>query len=79
MSGGAFEYDQYKIGEIAANIDVYLGSGYSPETLAKFEEAVRTLRRAEIMANRIDWLLSGDDGEESFHKRWDEDLKRLNQ
>jgi hypothetical protein len=26
---------------------------------------------------RMDWLLSGDDGEESFLKRLDEDLKKL--
>jgi hypothetical protein len=26
---------------------------------------------------RMDWLLSGDDGSESFLKRIDEDLKKL--
>jgi hypothetical protein len=26
------------------------------------------------MAQRVDWLISGDDGEESFHQRWKEEL-----
>jgi hypothetical protein len=34
---------------------------------------------AEIYAQRIDWLLSGDDGEDSFRKRLKEDLERLKQ
>lgn len=50
---------------------------FSDETLAKFIEARDTLRRASVMAQRVDWLVSGDDGEESFHRRWEEDLKEL--
>jgi len=77
MSGGHFNYNQHYVGDIASDIDLFLGGGYSKETLEKFKEAVYTLRKAQIMAQRIDWLLSGDDGEESFHKRWDEDLTEL--
>ncbi len=50
---------------------------YSRETINKFKKAVRKLREAEIYAQRIDWLLSGDDGEESFHERLKEDLREL--
>jgi len=32
------------------------------------------LRKAAIYAQRIDWLLSGDDGEESFLERLKEEL-----
>jgi hypothetical protein len=42
------------------------------------KEAVNVLRVAQIYAHRIDWLFSGDDGEESFLKRLDEDLEKLN-
>ena len=77
MSGGHFNYNQNIVGDIANDIDLFLGGGHSKETLAKFKEAVHTLRKAEIMAQRIDWLLSGDDGEESFHRRWAEELKEL--
>jgi hypothetical protein len=34
---------------------------------------------AEIYAQRIDWLLSGDDGEDSFRERLKEDLEKLKQ
>ena len=77
MSGGKFDYNQHIMGDIASEINVYLGNGWSQETLDKFKEAVVALRRAEIMAQRVDWLLSGDDSEETFHVRWDEDLREI--
>jgi hypothetical protein len=50
---------------------------YPDEVIAKFKDAVNILNIAEVYAHRIDWLLSGDDGEESFLKRLDEDLNKL--
>lgn len=52
--------------------------GYSKETITEFKKAVHILKQAEIYAQRIDWLLSGDDGEENFHKRLKDDLEKLN-
>lgn len=92
MSGGHFNYEQYKITDIADEVehlietnnleekDEYgdcIGRHFEPETIAKFKEALITLRRAQVMAQRIDWLVSCDDGEESFHKRWGEDLAKI--
>lgn len=84
MSGGHFDYQQYKITYIADEIEEaiknssdfypYGGGGLSNATLAKFEIAVNLLRDAAKMVHRIDWLLSGDDGEETFHKRWNEEI-----
>ena len=89
MSGGHFDYDQYRISRIADDIQQLIdsnddeslndfgekrGRGYTPETIARFKVAVFTLHKAQIMAQRVDWLVSGDDGEESFHKRWSEEL-----
>ena len=51
---------------------------YPDEVIEKFKEAVKYLRIAEIYAQRVDWLLSADDGEETFLKRLDEDLNKLN-
>jgi len=51
---------------------------YPDEVIAKFKDAVNILNIAEVYAQRIDWLLSGDDREESFLKRLDEDLEKLN-
>ena len=50
---------------------------YSEETLQEFRRGIAILKRASIYAQRIDWLLSGDDGEESFHKRLKEELEKL--
>jgi hypothetical protein len=98
MSGGHFNYDQYKINDIVHSIesiidknntpvdkndrwgdwddrDVYYN--YSDEVIEKFKEGVKILKQAQIYAQRIDWLVSCDDGEDSFLKRLDEDLKNI--
>lgn len=91
MSGGHFEYQQYRIEDIARSIeeliesnddesltewDTRRGEGYSAETIEKFKTTIDTLRKAAIMAQRVDWLVSGDDGEDSFHRRWVEELSK---
>lgn len=43
----------------------------------KFKEAIKILKQAEIYIQRIDWYLSGDDGEKSFIERLEEELKEL--
>lgn len=50
---------------------------FSKETLAELRKAVHIFKQAEIYAMRIDWLLSGDDGEESFHERLKEELGKI--
>jgi hypothetical protein len=52
---------------------------YPDEIIDKFKEAVKIIRTAQIYAQRIDWLMAGDDGEESFLKRLQEDLEELKQ
>mgnify|MGYP003662079152 FL=1 len=84
MSGGRFNYKQHHLLDMADDIGSQIlnndsekknmwgdsiGNRYSPETIAEFEKAVKALKLAYIYAQRIDWLLSGDDGEDSFHKR----------
>lgn len=84
MSGGYFNYDQYKISQIIEAIDGLLfhngSSGYHnypPDIVEKFKIAVNKLEEAFVYTQRIDWLLSGDDGEESFRKRLKHDLEGL--
>ena len=50
---------------------------YSKETIKEFKKGLAILRKAYVYAQRIDWLLSGDDGEESFHERLKEELDNL--
>ncbi len=51
---------------------------YPEPVLRRMEEAVYALRAAAIYAQRVDYLLSGDDGEESFEERLQEELAELN-
>ena len=48
-----------------------------PEVLEEFKKGLKILKTAAIYAQRIDWLLSGDDGEQSFKERLKEDLDEL--
>jgi hypothetical protein len=92
MSGGAFDYWQYHISQIADQIEGYIvnnndlsldewgtprGREYSPETVKRFKEGLFALRLAFIYAQRIDWLISGDDGENTFHQRLNRELDEI--
>lgn len=89
MSGGHFDYKQYEIGYIADEVQQLIltndsteknewgdekGYHFSSETIAEFKKGLDLLRQAQIYAQRIDWLVSGDDGEDSFHSRLQEEL-----
>jgi hypothetical protein len=50
---------------------------YPDDIIEEFKKGVDMLRKAQIYAQRIDWLISGDDGEESFRERLKEDLDKL--
>ena len=62
-------YQEYEDGEYHPE--------YTEETIQIFKDAVKILRKAAIYANRIDWLLSGDDGEDNLKERLKEELKEL--
>lgn len=53
------------------------GERYTKETIEEFKKGIEALRKAYVYARRIDYLLSGDDGEETFHKRLKEELKNF--
>ena len=50
---------------------------YPESVLRRMEEAVYALKRASIYAKRTDYLLSCDDGEESFEERLKKELAEL--
>lgn len=92
MSGGHFDYNQFRIYEIAEDIDNIIrnnknkefnrwgeeiGHHFPPEIIVKFTLAVKILKTAYVYTQRIDWLLSGDDGEKSFLKRLAEELGEI--
>jgi TFIIF-interacting CTD phosphatase-like protein len=47
------------------------------EIITEFKNAYEILRKAEIYAQRIDWYLAGDDGEDSFLERLEDELDIL--
>jgi hypothetical protein len=107
MSGGHFDYEQYRINTIADSIldiirenedgyedypeGVFYDYGtdgkikdkpdgwqrYTDDIIEKIKEGYRMCRIASIYAQRIDWLVSGDDGEKQFHSRLNEDLENI--
>lgn len=88
MSGGHFNYQQSRINDIADEIEYQIDNNgetsdygytteYSPEVIKEFKNAVYQLRKAFAYAQRIDWLLSADDGEDTFRERLAEELKIL--
>lgn len=50
---------------------------FRPDVEQAMKEGVEALKKAYIYAHRIDWFLSGDDGEDSFLRRLNEELKTL--
>lgn len=93
MSGGHFQYKQWEIGHIADEVEQLIidndndeqdrygdikGCHFSPETIKEFKQGLLILRQAHIYAQRIDWLVSGDDGEDSFRNRLKSELEKLN-
>jgi len=66
-----FEYEYYEDGNYYPD--------YEERTIEEFRKGIMALRKAQIYAQRIDWLISGDDGEDSFHERLKEELDELNE
>lgn len=80
MSGGYFDYTQHRISDVADSIQDVIDNNscdFKQETIDRFKEAIVINRKAAIFTQRIDWLFSGDDGEDSFHKRLAEELKEI--
>ena len=50
---------------------------FPDEVLRRMEEAVYALRKAAIYAQRVDYLLCSDDGEECFEERLKKELAEL--
>jgi len=83
MSGGHFDYNQYRINDAVERLEKDLSD---PESYANsMDQDIREsltlcllrLKEASIRLHRADWLLSGDDGEESYRKRLAADLEAM--
>ena len=108
MSGGHWDYIQFRITEVIENVkDLVKKNGklktkeelsngsyydpeyfekypdekyhteYAPEVVAEFKKGIEIIAQAQIYMQRLDWMLSGDDGPETFLERLKEDLDNL--
>ena len=109
MSGGTFDYNQYRIRDIANRVEQEISKSGTPKTerelkdegwfrdrewyekypedlnhykypdevIEEFKKGYEMFRKAEIYAQRMDWLFAGDDGNESFLQRLKGELLHL--
>lgn len=108
MSGGHWDYIQYRFTDVAKDIEnliekngqpkteedlkeeTWHDSGwfdkypedkfhykYPEEVIEEFKKGAEIIKLAQIYMQRLDWLLSGDDGEESFIERLKQDKEKL--
>ena len=105
MSGGKWEYIQYRLNDIVDDIkseieksgrkksdkELKEESWYDPEwydkypedkfhykypdeVIEEFKKSIEIISKAETYIHRIDWLLCGDDGDDTFIERLKEEL-----
>lgn len=92
MSGGTYDYIQFRLNEVADDIKEKIKKNeemrknpsecdederYDEATVEMFKEAVTVIKIASIYIHRIDWLLSGDDGESDFRERLTEEIAQF--
>lgn len=107
MSGGHWDYIQYRFTDISEDIKQLVEKNgkpltkeelkdgyhndewyekypedlnhykYTDEVIEKFKEAAEIITKAQIYIQRIDYLLSGDNGEDTFLERLEDDLNKL--
>jgi hypothetical protein len=105
MSGGHWDYIQYRFTDIAEDIEKLIEQNgkekteeelndtawrdpdwyekypedkfhteYPEEVIEEFKKGLDIIKQAQVYIQRLDWLLSGDDGEETFLERLKDDL-----
>jgi len=92
MSGGHFNGSEFGIMCISEDIQDFIKTNgkeeldgwgdplyynFPTEVIEKFKEAVAALDKAYVYARRINYLVSGDDGPETFLERLSEELKEV--
>lgn len=92
MSGGYFNYNSVVLIDVADSIDELIsnndsdekdsygcpiGNKFSPETIAKMMQTYTFLITAAEMMRTVDYLVSGDYSETSFHDKWNSKIKPL--
>jgi hypothetical protein len=108
MSGGHWDYLQYRLTDVVEDINKMVEKNgqektveeikdehwrdpnwyekypedkfhykYPDEVIEEFKKGAKIIAEAQVYMQRIDWLVSADDGNESFIKRLKDDLSKL--
>lgn len=80
MSGGNLDYFYSRFDEPLEKISKEIKWGknkWSPEVLSEFQNAIKYLKIAQVYSHDVEWLLSGDYGDDSFLESIKEELEAL--
>ena len=80
MSGGFWNYGQHQIDNIIEDLeDTFLHTEQELDAITESNlvALIAELKKCSVHMQRLDWFLSGDDGQETYHKRLKEDLDKL--
>lgn len=84
MSGGSFNYAFHQVGQFIEELEVKLDNAdkidefgccpnyFEPRVLAKLRNIATMARYTAKLMKEVEWLYSGDIGEDTFMKRIDE-------
>lgn len=74
-TGREFELRQGSFNEDIPDLEGFnYEPDYSKETLKVMANAIKYLKNSQIIIHRLDWLLAGDDGNDSFIQRLKDEL-----
>lgn len=82
MSGGRFDYIQSRLEWeiIIETLQDHINNNehnFDQQTLEEFKNTIEYVKKMRIYVQRVDWLLSSDDGEKEFHEKLENDLGKL--
>jgi len=75
MSGGYLERVEWQLDDVLEQIQAAIKEGqYSEATYDKMKVTMRFAAITRKMIHRVDYLLAGDDSEETFHEHWNKEV-----
>lgn len=75
---GYFDYIQNQFEETINEINILIESDeYDSSTVDEFREAIRKIKTLRIVLDRIDFLASGEESEDSFHQGLMDDYEEM--
>lgn len=76
---GYFDYIQNGFDGLITELQNLIESNYEQETIYEFERALEIAKELHVLIDHIDYLVSGEETEESFHQGLIEDLEEIDE